>query len=337
MNKKRICIIVTMMLLMSVLFAGCSKEKMTDKPVTAISATEESKVLDQESPKEEASNIKNPVRDISKKDMATATPKPEIAKAPVATPKPSTETASGSKDSSGHTSSSGSNNSDNAGSGNGGNTSNVENTGSITETPAPTAKPTATAKPVATPTPTPEATKTPVATATPTPTPTPKPTATPAPTPVHTHSWDGGTVTTGATCSSEGVITYSCSCGEKKTESIPTTAHTYTEVVDKEPDCVAPGWVYQYCTTCNKSGDGWSTEPLGHDVESYEKHGGDCNTPAQIGNTCRRCGFDLGDTQGSMNPNVHDWCTVKGEVFNEETFKWEEVEETYCAGCGITK
>jgi hypothetical protein len=43
----------------------------------------------------------------------------------------------------------------------------------------------------------------------------------------HTHSWDGGTITQAATCTSNGVKTYTCSCGETKTETINATGHTW--------------------------------------------------------------------------------------------------------------
>jgi acetone carboxylase gamma subunit len=45
--------------------------------------------------------------------------------------------------------------------------------------------------------------------------------------PVHTHSWDGGTVTQAATCTSNGVKTYKCSCGQTKTEAIGATGHNW--------------------------------------------------------------------------------------------------------------
>jgi acetone carboxylase gamma subunit len=45
--------------------------------------------------------------------------------------------------------------------------------------------------------------------------------------PVHTHSWDGGTVTQAATCTNNGVKTYKCSCGETKTEAIGATGHNW--------------------------------------------------------------------------------------------------------------
>lgn len=43
----------------------------------------------------------------------------------------------------------------------------------------------------------------------------------------HSHSWNAGVVTTGATCTTNGVKTFTCSCGATKTETIPATGHTY--------------------------------------------------------------------------------------------------------------
>lgn len=44
------------------------------------------------------------------------------------------------------------------------------------------------------------------------------------------HSWDEGTVTTAATCTADGVMTYACAnCGETKTEVITAPGHTYVD------------------------------------------------------------------------------------------------------------
>ena len=39
----------------------------------------------------------------------------------------------------------------------------------------------------------------------------------------HSHNWGAGVVTTDPTCGAEGVMTYTCNCGQTKTESIPAT------------------------------------------------------------------------------------------------------------------
>ena len=47
------------------------------------------------------------------------------------------------------------------------------------------------------------------------------------------HSWDNGTVTTPASCTEDGVKTYTCQlCGETKTESLPKTGHEWGEWVE---------------------------------------------------------------------------------------------------------
>ena len=44
------------------------------------------------------------------------------------------------------------------------------------------------------------------------------------------HTWDGGTVTTAATCTEGGVMTYTCTvCDATKQETIPATGHTFAE------------------------------------------------------------------------------------------------------------
>ena len=43
----------------------------------------------------------------------------------------------------------------------------------------------------------------------------------------HTHSFDEGKVTTEPTCTEKGVKTFTCSCGETKTEEIPALGHDF--------------------------------------------------------------------------------------------------------------
>lgn len=43
------------------------------------------------------------------------------------------------------------------------------------------------------------------------------------------HIWDGGVPTVQATCSSEGTVTYTCICGETRTEVAPKKPHSYSE------------------------------------------------------------------------------------------------------------
>ncbi len=69
----------------------------------------------------------------------------------------------------------------------------------------------------------------------------------------HVHAWGEPAVTTPATCTTDGVNTYTCACGETKTESIPTTGHT--EVIDAAVDatCTTDGMTEgKHCSVCNE-------------------------------------------------------------------------------------
>ena len=72
--------------------------------------------------------------------------------------------------------------------------------------------------------------------------------------PAHEHTWDEGKVTTPATCEKEGVKTYTCECGETKTEAIPATGeHTWNAgVVTTDPTETADGVKTYTCTVCGK-------------------------------------------------------------------------------------
>ncbi|WP_028510321.1 leucine-rich repeat domain-containing protein [Ruminococcus sp. NK3A76] len=67
----------------------------------------------------------------------------------------------------------------------------------------------------------------------------------------HTHSYTSK-VTTTATCTKNGVKTYTCSCGDSYTETIKATGHKYTEKVVK-PTYDAQGYTLHTCSVCGNS------------------------------------------------------------------------------------
>ena len=70
---------------------------------------------------------------------------------------------------------------------------------------------------------------------------------------VHEHSWDAGKVTTEATCTTDGVKTYTCSvCKTIKTETIKATGHKETEIRNAvEATCQQEGYTGdKVCKTC---------------------------------------------------------------------------------------
>lgn len=59
---------------------------------------------------------------------------------------------------------------------------------------------------------------------------------------LHTHSWDNGVVTKAATCEQEGLITYTCSCGEARVEVLPKTEHNFKPVWGESYEEVTPAY-----------------------------------------------------------------------------------------------
>ena len=82
----------------------------------------------------------------------------------------------------------------------------------------------------------------------------------------HSHNWEETSVTE-ATCVADGERTFTCSCGQTKTETIPATGeHSYTENV-KQPTCVEEGEAFCIC------GDKQTTPPTGHSVVENKEDG----------------------------------------------------------------
>ena len=78
---------------------------------------------------------------------------------------------------------------------------------------------------------------------------------TPPPTTEHTeHPWGNGTVSTPATCTTKGTMTYTCTyenCGATKTEEIPATGHTFGDPQITTPaTCGKDGSQTKTCSAC---------------------------------------------------------------------------------------
>lgn len=82
----------------------------------------------------------------------------------------------------------------------------------------------------------------------------------------HAHRYTSK-VTLKATCSSEGTITYTCSCGDKYTASIPRKEHSYITTVIS-PACTTPGYTQYTCSICGFSCKDQETPASGHQYTS---------------------------------------------------------------------
>lgn len=149
------------------------------------------------------------------------------------------------------------------------------------------------------------------------------------PQPVHEHSYIK-TVTKEPTCVEEGVTTFTCSCGDKYTESIEMIEHDYSKrIIVQEPTCTENGKVLISCSVCNDTYEE-DIKPLGHEkgewVTTKEP------TCTETGNeviSCKRCGEQL--EERSINALGHDdgqWITAKGNTLFTEGLK-----ELRCTTC----
>ena len=69
----------------------------------------------------------------------------------------------------------------------------------------------------------------------------------------HTHSYTAK-VTTPATCTTDGIKTYTCSCGDSYTETIKATGHSWDEGKNTtEPTCTTEGVKTFTCKNCKKT------------------------------------------------------------------------------------
>ncbi len=103
------------------------------------------------------------------------------------------------------------------------------------------------------------------------------------------HTWDEGKVTKEATCTEYGEMTYTCACGETKTEPIPATGHTWDEgKVTKDPTCTEAGEMTYTCA-CGET----KTEPIdatGHKYTGKVTKEPTCTEDGEMTYTCEGCG-----------------------------------------------
>jgi hypothetical protein len=185
------------------------------------------------------------------------------------------------------------------------------------------------------------------------------------------HTWNDGEVTTAATCTTDGVKTYSCTaCGETKTETIEKLGHDYVATVT-EPTCTAEGYTTHTCSRCGNSYVDTKVAATGHSwndgevtkaatctedgvktytctacgetkTETIEKLGHDyvatvtdptCTAEGYTTYTCSRCENSYVDTK--VAATGHSWND--GEVTKAATCTEDGVKTYTCTACSETK
>ena len=196
-----------------------------------------------------------------------------------------------------------------------GTTVNVKEDGTATVTPAPKAEPTR--KPVEKkPT---ESTQKPSKTETQT-------TKEPEKIPTHTHSYTS-IVIREATCSIEGVKTYTCTCGDSYTEDIEKTSHVVGEWrVTKNATCKETGTKVKECTTCGTQIETVNIEKTSHtDSDWVTTKAATCSTNGTQVKTCIVCGVETAsETIATNGTHSYYWD-------GHDTMRTHR-----CSGCSYT-
>ena len=153
----------------------------------------------------------------------------------------------------------------------------------------------------------------------------------------NTHTWDQGTITTNATCMSEGVITYHCTgCDEVRKETIPMLEeHNWNEgVVISNPTCVEDGRTLYTCTVCE-----YTEEKVVLAKGHVEGTPATCSSKA----ICSVCKKQFGErlshnyTYVNVDNNWHRGICECGQETNmRHDHKEEVVKEAGCLTAGIT-
>ena len=149
------------------------------------------------------------------------------------------------------------------------------------------------------------------------------------------HDWDEGTELSAVSCTSAGVIVYTCQrCGETRTEATEALGHDPQPVEAVEPSCTEPGnTAGTICARCGAILDGVEELlPTGHTVEIDEGVNPSCTESGiSSGAHCAVCGEVLVE-QEELEPLGHDAqpipavepsCTESGLT-----------EGSVCARCG---
>ncbi len=110
----------------------------------------------------------------------------------------------------------------------------------------------------------------------------------------HTHSYTSR-VTKAATCTTDGVMTYTCSCGETYTEPIIASGHKYVDTV-VDPTCTESGYTLHKCSACGDSYKDTYTLPADHNYISKVTKAATCTTSGVRTYLCTECGDTYTET-----------------------------------------
>ncbi|WP_352408241.1 S-layer homology domain-containing protein [Lawsonibacter hominis] len=163
----------------------------------------------------------------------------------------------------------------------------------------------------------------------------------------HTHVYDEGVVTTAATCTEKGVMTYTCTvedCMDTLTVEIPALGHNMGQwTVTKAATCTETGTAESQCTRCDHT-ESMTLGVLGHDFSEEWTTDVEptCTEAGSKSHHCTRCGEKTdvteipatGHTSTESDCTKDDVCSVCHEVIRKAgEHVWGEPDVTKAATC----
>ena len=138
------------------------------------------------------------------------------------------------------------------------------------------------------------------------------------------------TVTKEATCTEEGVMTFTCDCGESYTQPIPKAEHQYHSVVT-EPDCTHMGYTTHTCTVCGNSYQDSFVDATGHDCEATVV-APTCTGYGYTEHACKHCDYHYtSDMQQPLGHVGQLQCALKATCTSDGY-----TGDTVCTVCSET-
>ncbi len=156
-----------------------------------------------------------------------------------------------------------------------------------------------------------------------------------------THTWDAGTVTKAATCTTAGTMTYTCTdegCTETKTVMIPATGHSYVAKETVAPTCTEKGYTVYECSVCGNTVKKDYEEELGHIWVVTETVEATSQTTGHTTYTCSVCGetytTEIAIPISICTVEVEDSYTYTGSAIKPVTVK--DGDKTLTVGTDYT-
>ena len=157
-------------------------------------------------------------------------------------------------------------------------------------------------------------------------------------TPALGHDWDNGVVTTPATCTEDGVRTYTCKRDSRHTytKAIAKTGHTAVVVPAQAATCTETGLTEgSKCQTCGVTLVKQEVTPaLGHEEVVISGQNPTCEAEGWTESSyCKRCKETLKEKE-TIPALGHEEVVISGQEPTCEAEGW--TESSYCKRCQVT-